>query len=399
MSLSQVVKPRLVILLSRFPYPLEKGDKLRAYHQIVGLSNDFEITLICITEKKVDSKHESVLKKYCKEIYIFKLNKLLQIIYLLLSLFTEKPFQIGYFWQYHIHLKIKKIINNLTPDYIYTQLIRTTEYVKNYHVCPKILDYMDVFSKGIERRIESQPFLLKPFFKSEYQRLKKYEKYIFDYFEEHTIISKQDRSFINHSKSEEIVIIKNGISEDFFQVKNLTKKFDFVFTGNMSYPPNISACQYIVNEILPILDKKYTVLISGVNPSKSVLKLQSNNINITGWVNNIKESYLSSSVFLAPMFIGTGLQNKLLEAMALGIPCITTSLANNALGANPDEMILIANSKEEFKYQIERLISDQELYSRIQTNARNFVRKNYSWNPINKQLADLIVNSKNKMMN
>jgi glycosyltransferase involved in cell wall biosynthesis len=389
----------MVIILSRFPFPLEKGDKLRAYHQIVGLSRHFEITLICLTDKKISDSNRQALKPYCEKIYVFKLNKLIQLVNLTFATLTDTPFQIAYFWQYHIQRKISIILNETNPNFIYSQLIRTTEYVKNYHACPKILDYMDAFSKGIERRIPDQPFFAKPFFKQEFFRLKNYERKIFEYFEEHIIISEQDRNYIFHNRADEIAIIKNGISEHLLENKLFVeKKFDLIFTGNMSYPPNVAASIYIAKRILPLLDKKVNFLVSGVNPNKSVLKLKSSKIAITGWVENISESYLQSKIFIAPMFLGTGLQNKLLEAMALGIPCITTTMANTALGAKPEEAILIADNEYEFKTQIERLLNDDFLYKKISENALLFVKTNFSWEKLNEQLTHLIVNSRNKML-
>ena len=399
MHLSKSVKPKLVIILSRFPYPLEKGDKLRAYNQIVGLSTFFKITLICLSDIKITTKNLNALEPFCEKIHVFKLNKFIQLINLSLATLTETPYQIAYFWQFQIQRKIREILQKTAPDFIYAQLIRTTEYVKNYHACPKILDYMDAFSKGIERRIPDQNFFSKLFFKQEFIRLKNYERNIFEYFEEHIIISEQDRNYIFHSRSEEIAIVKNGVSEQLLnnQIRK-EKKYDLIFTGNMSYPPNVAASNYIAKKILPLLDKKITLLISGVNPTKSVLNLKSFNISVTGWVENISESYLQSRIFIAPMFLGTGLQNKLLEAMALGIPCVTTTMANTALGAVPEESILIADDEFEFKSQIERLLNDDDLYNTISINAHSYVKTNFSWIRLNEQLTELIVNSTNKML-
>ena len=104
----------------------------------------------------------------------------------------------------------------------------------------------------------------------------------------------------------------------------------------MSYPPNINAVVYIAEQIMPIIIKQIPnvkFLIAGATPTNDVKNLQSDNIHVTGWLDDIRDAYNESKVFLAPLQIGTGLQNKLLEAMAMKIPCITSSLANNAIGA------------------------------------------------------------------
>lgn len=97
-------------------------------------------------------------------------------------------------------------------------------------------------------------------------------------------------------------------------------------------------------------------------------------------MDDIRDAYLSGKIFLAPMWSGTGQQNKILEAMALGIPCITTKIVNNAIGAVHKEEILIADTKEEFLQMIQLLEEDQKLYDKISINSKSFVKQNFDWN-------------------
>jgi len=383
-------KPSLLVILSRFPYPLEKGDKLRAYHQLLGLSKQFEIILICTTDQPINQDHYQKVQSICTEIHVFKLNKIVQFIQLVSCLFTKNPFQIGYFYQPKIASKIKRIILERKPQNIYCQLIRVSEYVKHFHFCPKTLDYMDSFSKGLYRRAQKSKGIMKQIYLIEARKVEMYERQVFEYFESHTIISKQDSEFINHPKNKTIQIIKNGVSESFFESIELPKKYDLLFTGNMNYAPNIEAAIFLKQIVQNPNLSKINCLISGVNPHNSITKLASENYVVSGWVEDIRNSYVSSKIFVAPMFLGTGLQNKLLEAMAMGIPCVTTSLANKSLLAKPEEEILIAETLEEFICQIDRLNTDQALYNKIKLNARNYVDKHYSWKQSNDLLLQII---------
>jgi polysaccharide biosynthesis protein PslH len=392
-SSSKTYKPTLVVILSRFPYPLEKGDKLRAFYQLQGLSKKYSIHLICTIEEEVKSDHLKEVKQYCSDIHLFKLNPIIKYLGLLVALFTQKSFQVAYFYQLRIHRKIKKILNEVKPDHIYAQLVRTSEYVKNHHDCPKTLDYMDAFSKGIERRVRSSKGLMKYLLRLEFARLSVYERQVFEYFENHSIISEQDRSYILHPKAQTIAIIENGVSSHFFEKLEITKTHDVVFTGNMSYPPNIEAVKYIHEQIKPLLSEKTTYLISGINPHRSLLKMKNESFHVSGWVDDIRLSYTSSRIFVAPMFLGTGLQNKLLEAMAMGIPCVTTELANKALRATPDKEILIASNPEEFKDQINKLLFDNACYESVSKAGQLFVQQAYSWDTMNQKLIDLIEKS------
>ncbi len=342
---------KLFVLVSRVPYPLDKGDKLRVYHQVKELSKKHQIHLCCLDDSKTTKESIEHLELFCHEVSVFQLNKLKIYINLFWSLFSTKPYQINYFYQSSIHRKIKKLIQSFQPDRIYSQLIRTTEYVKNEHDIIKTLDYMDAFSKGIDRRISSSG-ILKPLFREEAKRLLKYEHLIFDYFEHHTIISIEDRQLIYHEKREDIAIITNGIDTEFFCPKDTTKKYDLLFVGNMSYAPNISAVTFLVEEVLPLLGQEVSVLIAGSNPAKEVLRLSSHNVKITGWIDDIREAYSDAKIFIAPLFIGTGLQNKLLEAMAMELPCITTDLVNSTLRAKEGVDLELANSSMEFAIKI-----------------------------------------------
>lgn len=382
------------MILSRFPYPLEKGDKLRAYYQLVDLAKVFEIHLICTTEKQIPAEDFEKVSGFCASVHVFKLKKINLFFNLCWAVFDQKPFQVRFFYQKWIQKEIDQILKKIQPTHIYCQLIRSSEYVKNYHSCPKTLDYMDALSKGMERRIEHVWGIKKWIFSSEYKRLAKYERLIFDYFENHTIISKQDRNYIIHPKRESIVLVPNGVDNQFFEAFVTEKKFELVFTGNMGYPPNIEAAMFIEREIMPPLLKlspNLVCLISGANPHPTLKALSTVHFKVNGWVEDIRESYASAQIFIAPMMLGTGLQNKLLEAMAMGLPCITTTLANNALLASPEKEILIANDAEAFIQQIQRLLNDPILCKNIADAGQKFVKMNYQWSSANGVLIEQIL--------
>ena len=387
---------KIFVLLSRFPYPLDKGDKLRAYYQIKELSAFHEIHLCCLDDNNIPGEHLKQLESFCKSVTVIKLRKWQIALNLFIGLFSSLPFQVWYFYQGHAHRKIKQQIKNIQPDHIYCQLLRTSEYVKHEHAIPKTLDYMDTFSKGMERRIEHGGWK-KPFIKAEFQRLKKYENLIFEYFENKTIISKQDQEFIFHPNRAKIAVIPNGIDLSKFTPLQIDKQYDLVFVGNMCYAPNIESALFIVNNILPILLKEkpdITILLSGSSPVKAVLELASKHVTVSGWVDDIRESYAKGRIFFAPLNIGTGLQNKLLEAMAMGIPCVTSSLANNALKAADKKEILIGSTPEEYKRLILDLLSNPIKSNSIAAAGKKYVENTFNWTNSTQKLIQLIENKK-----
>lgn len=385
---------RIFVLLSRIPYPLEKGDKLRAFHQIKELSKTNEIILCALNPVRNIDKQKAfaAVQPYCRSINFVEIPFMGRIWNIFLAILGNLPLQSGYFYNRKAAKKVKALIDEYKPDHIYCQLIRTAEYVKNIPV-PKTIDYQDVFSFGMKRRAEKSSGIYKLIFKLEYKRLVKYEKKVFDLFDGKTIISIPDRDLIPHADNKSITVVPNGVDHDFFFPIEAEKKYDLVFTGNMAYPPNVDAAIFLVHEIMPFVWKKKPdarILIAGASPDRSVLTLKSDQVTVSGWMDDIRDSYSSARVFIAPMRIGTGLQNKLLEAMSMKIPSITTPLANDALKAKDGKQILIGETAENLADQVLRLLSDSSLYDTIKENGFDFVQENYSWEEATEKLNSII---------
>ncbi len=372
---------KVVVVSPRFPYPLEKGDKLRLYHQLKLLSEKCEIILISLTEFDIGNEHLKTVSDFASKIHVFKLDRFGIITRLLLGVFSTKPFQVLYFFDKKIKKKVEKIIQEEKPDVIYNQLIRTAEYTKTINSF-KVLDYMDSFSTGMKKRQLNSSFPLNILWKMEYQRLKNYESYIFNYFDRHSIISNQDRLAFKKSINYRIKIIPNGVDVEFFKIFNSPKKYDLVFVGNMGYYPNVTAAIFLVEKILPIVKQKYPsikILLAGARPDKKVLALESENVKISGWIEDIRTAYDESKIFIAPIFAGIGQQNKILEAMSMQMPVITSSTVNAAIGGNNGKNLLLADTPEEFAKQIFNLLEDTDFSDSLGQAGRKFVENKYSW--------------------
>lgn len=382
---------KIFVLLSRIPWPLEKGDKLRAFHQIRCLSQHHEVYLCALnTSPGVDQqKAFRALQPYCKSITFFRLRPHVIVWNILKSIFTGKPIQVGYFYSSSAHHRVLRLIETHKPDLLYGQLVRVAEYLKAVPL-PKAIDYQDVFSKGMERRAEVAQWPFALIYKLEYLRLKRYERMVFESFDLKTIISKPDRDFIPHPGNSNILVVPNGVDQDYFSPSDTQKKFDLVFTGNMAYPPNVNAAEFLANEIMHIIWKKRpqtSLLIAGATPDRRVKALQNNNIHVSGWLDDIRDAYRGASVFIAPMRIGTGLQNKLLEAMSMGLPCITTTLAQLALGGNPGKDLLVADHPDDLAHAVIKLLDNPGFANAMALAGRNFVRQHYHWDSATEGLS------------
>ncbi|MCQ2270841.1 MAG: glycosyltransferase [Bacteroidales bacterium] len=384
---------KLLVVLSRFPYPLEKGDKLRAYNQIRMLSQHFDVYLFALTDKALRSSDIDALKVFCKEIHTEKINIWSKMANVFSFWLKGLPIQCGYFFRKRAFRGLQSFVQKIQPDKIYCQLVRTAEYVKSFPL-NKTIDYQDVLSKGMFRRYQKAPFYAKPFFKLEYKRLLNYEAQSFSCFNHHTIITTMDRDLMPIKEKEKIVIVRNGVDLSKFKYEAQLKEFDLIFTGNMAYAPNIDAAEYLVNQILPKIKTKFprvSLVLCGANPSMRVLALRSPNVFVTGWVDSMTDYYAKSKIFIAPMRLGTGLQNKLLEAMAVQLPCITSALAGKPLvEVESNNAVMICDTADEFAEAACKILTDSESYQQLALNGYRYVCDNYNWEGATQPLISIL---------
>ena len=374
---------KIFVLLPRIPFPLEKGDKLRAFNQIKQLAKHNEIVLCALNDNPKVNEQDAfhALQPYCQSINFIKITKPQILLGLVRAFLKGLPMQCGYFYNRKAVKKIDALIAKHKPDMLFGQLLRVAEYIRHKDL-PKAIDYQDIFSYGMKRRADIASFVTRPIYNMEYRRLSRYEAAIFEDFDVKTIISEPDKALFPHERRNEILVIPNGVDHDYFNPQEREKSYDLVFTGNMSYPPNVNAVEYLANEILPVVWKTLPdvkLYIAGATPDPKVKKATSERIIVSGWLDDIRDAYAQSRVFIAPMRIGTGLQNKLLEAMSMRLPSITSPLANASLGAKPDEEILIGNNAEEMAQHIITLLTDQEKAERLALAGYNFTNRVYDW--------------------
>lgn len=385
---------KLLVVLPRCPYPLEKGDQLRAYHQIKALSAFYELHLFCVSDTPVPPAWLQVLSPYCASICVGEaggwLNRLRQAFH-----FWRKgqPLQYAYFYSRRAKRRFDAYYDRVAPDLLLSQLLRTMPYTADKPAF-KVMDYQDVFSYGMYKRYQvARGFLQRWVFRYEYQALLRAETVAFEQYQLCTIISEQDRAALplDHTRQMQVKIWRNGVDTDYFKPvpPPTDRRFDIVFAGNMGYQPNEDAAEYLVQRLQPAmkrLDIPVNILLAGTSPTYVVRRLASDTVEVTGWIRDMREAYASGRVLVAPMRLGTGMQNKLLEAMACGLPCIASEIAVRGLGAFEDCPVLSVplpfddeRVPETLTAALRQYLSDDTLRGDLGRRGRAFVLKYYSW--------------------
>jgi glycosyltransferase involved in cell wall biosynthesis len=390
---------KILVALTRFPWPVEKGDKLRAFMQIRGLAERHEVHLVCLAEYLPSEDEKKMLEPYCASITVISHSAGQKIYNLLKALFNSLPFQVNYYRNSSMKEAIRNVIKEKQIDVVLVQFIRLDLNIPFGTGKPFFLDYQDCLSLGMENRLPEAGFFEKILIRKEARRLRKYESDCSKKYHGLGIISAQDAQAIKVKGKNRITVIPNGVNEIFLESKLPAgeKKYDILFTGNLGYYPNIKAAEYIVKEILPELKAKgleMRVCLAGARPSREVLSLASEKVTVTGYVDDLREYYLQSGIFVAPLFSGSGLQNKLLESMAMGIATVTTPLCNAALQAPEGKAILVCENPRDFAEKIEWLFYNKTEAERLGKCGTEFIRENYLWEKANrvleKALTDLL---------
>ena len=391
---------KVFVLTSRIPFPLEKGDKLRLHHQLKHLGETHEVTLCCLSDSGLTEEQHEALRPMVKEIHVVRLSLMRRIWRMAWSWASRLPFQVVWFTERKAKRHIRELIQAHQPDVIYCQLVRCAEYVKDLHELPKVLDYMDALSAGMHRRSHTKSSLHQRatqwLFRTEGTRLARYESRVFDYFDACTIISQNDRLLIQHRDRDRIELIPNGVDLEAFAPKTLSKAAStndpvILFTGNMSYPPNVDAAQHLVEDILPLVSHPTVrVVLAGAEPKPSLKALASDRVTVTGWVDDIVEVYQQATLFVAPLRIGTGLQNKVLEAMATELPCVLSPHAFAPLNLPSTDHAVVCDSAQSFATAIDDLLNAPQKATHMAQRARTSIEAQFTWQAHSESLAQLL---------
>ena len=380
---------KILIITPKIPYPPYRGDKLKIFNISKHLAEKNHVKILCFHENTKNLNNIPYLEQLGIEIETVKLSRFKSFFNLFTVIFSEIPFQVAYYSSPHMKNKIKSLLDKEDFDVIYFHLIRTAQYFESTQASTavKVLDFTDAVSLYLSRFAEVIRNPFKKFaVKLELKRIQKYEK-VSRKFDTLFVCSDKDKEYLQRRKIHpNIKILRNGFDADYFRPDdNVFEKHRIIFTGNMPYFPNSDAVNYFSKEIFPGVLKKYPdskFYIVGQKPPRSVKKLESKNIVVTGFVEDIRHEYLKSELNVVPIRFGAGTLNKVIESLALGIPVVSTSLS--ILGF-PDELkkyILVADDEKEFVEKISLVFESPAIRQTLINEGIETIRSLLSWEHI-----------------
>lgn len=381
-------RKKVVFLCSRVPYPPIGGEFQKTLRVLEVLNKKYDVTLVCLSHNPKNSEAARMLNKKCKELKILRLGKIHSFLNLFRFPLKLKPAQVGYFYDNNINKKIHEIVRN--SDFIYCNLIRCTEYVKDMKI-PKILDMADQLSQNYKSRARYEKNILtKLVYHLESMLLRRYESEMVKVFDIVTLFNYKEVTEFDDNR---VSLVAHGVREEYLkkplpvQTATSTK---ILFFGKMDYRPNIEAVHWFATNVLPDLPPEMSFCIAGSSPHPTLYRLaeSSGRINILGYVPDMGDLIQKSLCVVAPIQFGSGIQNKVLESMALGCVTVASTKAVEAMQtANISDYLVVADSPSDIKEAILDIHERPDEYLCMRQRAREFVATNYTWSLHEKQVS------------
>jgi len=384
------LKRRILFLTSRLPYPPIGGDRLKNYWLLKILSKHFKVHLVSIAEEDIPKGFYDWADEIGITYKIFRKRKMDCYFNAFKGLFNNLPLQVNYYYFKDVQEYVDSIYKEY--DLLFAVLIRTAKYIIDKDK-PKILDMVDSISLNYERaKKRTKSKFWKFIYYIESKRLLEFEKSCIDKFNRTLFVNKEEEEFYNSPLK--TVWIPNGVDENLLHYNKTDEKWNnaVVFFGKMNYQPNIDAVLWFVENVLPRIDKNLQFVVVGAYPPKFLKKLEEkhSNLKITGYVEDPYIILKSSLCVVAPMQTGGGIQNKVLESMALGTINILSSLAAKPIGAKHGEHFFVCDNPKEMAELINDIFRNPQKYEYIKHNAREFIKNNFTWSIYEEKLLKII---------
>lgn len=390
---------KILFLTHRVPYPPDRGDCIRSFHFIKYLSVRHEIHLMSVCFGRMpESEVIQALRHYCRTVRIFPIRYRANLVKSLAYFLTKIPLTVPMFFSKDLKLELQQRLKYERFDLIYIFSSSMAPYIMDVDNVPKVIDFIDVDSEKWYGYASQSGGIKRWVYRREGKYLRELESRIEDVCRAGILVSNQEVSLFKAFRpGAKVFSIGNGVELPNFQKEPLNNNDAdrIVFVGVMDYLPNVDAVKYFVREIFPhVLKKrpKAEFIVVGKNPTREVRNLELNvaNVHVTGYVPDPGKYLSGAKVAVIPLRIARGIQNKILEAMATGVPVVTTSAALKGIEANADHDLLVGDNVGDFALKTISLLEDEVLSQRIARNARNLVEKKYRWETKIQELESLL---------
>lgn len=398
------MRPAVLLLTHRIPYPPDKGDKIRSYHLLLELSRHYDVHLGCFIDDSNDWQYLDKLQTHCASVCCLPLSKFKRYLKAMLAILSGKPITLPL---YSSH-RLRRWVNQTASCHDISKVVifsgAMSQYIDTpaFEHCSRVVDFVDVDSDKWAQYAAKKTGLARRIYQREHRLLQAYEQRIAETVNASLFVSEQEaevfRATFPNKTSANIDFFNNGVDSDFFDPTKhtstpaISQKRYIVFTGAMDYWANVDAVCWFCSHIWPLLSKRHPGLeffIVGSGPTPAVTELaQYSGVKVTGRVEDVRPYLHQAALVVAPLQIARGIQNKVLEAMAMAKPIVATSMAIEGIPFQPELAIEVADSPQAF---IEACLKQLKHNDQEANDAnRRWIKQQFNWQHTLKKLPLLL---------
>jgi sugar transferase (PEP-CTERM/EpsH1 system associated) len=394
------VKPRVLFLAHRIPYPPNKGDKIRSWRILEHLAKHFAVQLGAFVDDPADFAHEAFLKSVCETATLVPLNRRAATLRSAAGFLTGEALT----FPYYRDARMTAAVNEARRAGVIAEICFSSSmapYILSKSSAPTIIDLCDADSAKWMEYASRKSWPMNAVYAREGRLLARAETRIINQCSAAFAITEEEADLLasRHGVRKSVHWFGNGVDIDFFKpgaVAPAERRFSAVFTGAMDYWANIDAILWFIAEIWPLVRAEVpgaTFAIVGSNPSREIEALGGRDgVTVTGRVDDVRRYLEASDVAVAPMRIARGVQNKVLEAMASGRAIVTTPAGLEGIDASMGSEAVVAASPAAFAAEIVRLVKDRIAAKAIGAAARRRIETHYQWPAQLARLDAVLVN-------
>ncbi len=375
--------------------------RVRPYNFIKALAErGHRITLLALEPRNEDTSGLGSLRQWCQQVKIVPLPRWRPLWNGVQTIPTQTPFQAAYSRSPQMADLIRQTQVTQTFDVVHVEHLRGAELSKAVQSTPIVFDSVDSITLLFERVLQSGPtWGSRLLARLDLERTRRYEGRFLDHFQRVLVTSPRDRDTLvelstRPNQRERLVVLPNGVDLSYFQPLPLRRdSATLVFTGKMSYHANVAAGLDLATQVMPLVWRQLPdarLAIVGKDPAPALLALAADpRITVTGTVPDMRPYLAQATAALSPMRYGVGIQNKVLEAMAMATPVISTPQAISALQVQAGQEVLVADTPQAMAQAIVPLLSNEILRQQIGQAGRRYVETHHDWNKAAEKLEQI----------
>lgn len=400
--------PDLLFLSQRLPYPPTKGEKIRAFHDLKYLARHYDIHLGCLADDPADLQYIDTIRAMCRDIHVAPIDPRVARLTCLRGLLTNEALSVTFFRDRGLTKWVRNVVRTVQPAVTFVYSSNMAPYILDLpRTGTRIVDLVDVDSEKWRALAETRRGPMRFVYRREWRKVASLERRIARVCDLSVLVSDAEAALFARQAPEyreRIRGVSNGVDHRYFDpAPGFAPVYDteapsYVFTGTMDYPPNIDAVTWFAHEMLPLIRHSLPAArfyIVGSNPSDEVRKLASlEGVVVTGRVPDVRPYIAHATAGVAPMRIARGIQNKVLEAMAMARPVVLTSGALEGIEAQPGREVILADTPADFAAACVRcagldkgITSDAAL---VGLAARTRILRDYDWDVTLRRFDDVL---------